>query len=300
MELHQQLSQLTTESTLDSSSRIDKLTVLEQLAVINSEDQKVAIAISKNLQKIAEITKSVIHSLQNNGRLIYIGAGTSGRIGILDAVECYPTYGLDKEIVIGIIAGGNGALFKSVEGAEDNPELAKHDLQNINLTHNDIVISIAASGRTPYCIGAIEYANQIGATSVGFSCNSNSPIGLIAKLKLEIELDAEVISGSTRMKSGTCQKLVLNMISTTAMINLGKVYKNLMVDVKASNLKLVARITNIFIKATNTNTMTANKYIAASGNNLKLAIAMYLLQTDKETAIRKLAQAHDKLCDLIG
>jgi N-acetylmuramic acid 6-phosphate etherase len=298
MQLYKELQNLTTESVALSSADIDQVPIEQQLQIINSEDATVTDVIRQNLEQITPIVIAAINVLKRGGRIIYVGAGTSGRMGVIDAVECYPTYGLDNEIIIGLIAGGNGAVFKSVEGAEDSPELAKNDLQNIRLSKEDIVIGIAASGRTPYVLGAINYANEIGAISVGFSCNKNSAIGQIARLKLDIEVGAEVIAGSTRMKAGTCQKLVLNMISTVVMINLGKVYKNFMVDVKSSNKKLTARIINIFIEATGSDEIAAYDYLELANGNLKVAITMYLLKCDMTTALVKLDEADGKIINL--
>lgn len=218
------LENLTTESRNSSSLNIDKVSTLDMVKIINNEDKKVALAVEKELVKIAEAIDGIVSGMQKGGRLIYIGAGTSGRLGILDASECPPTYGVSEELVQGIIAGGTEAIFRAKEGAEDSKELAIEDLKSKNITENDTIVGLAASGRTPYVIGGLEYANKIGALTVSITCNANSEVAKVSKVSIAPVVGAEVVTGSTRMKAGTAQKLVLNMLSTGTMIKLGKVY----------------------------------------------------------------------------
>lgn len=268
------LNTIATEQINPNTKNIDSLSTLEMIETINKEDQKVALSIAKETKYIAEAVDVIHNSVDNGGRLIYCGAGTSGRLGILDASECPPTYGVDKNMVIGLIAGGEKAIRESVENAEDSKEFAVADLKAINFTNKDVLVGIAASGRTPYVIGGLEYANSIGASTIAIACSKNSPIGNVAKIKIEVELDGEVITGSTRMKSGTAQKMILNMLSTGLMVKLGKVYGNLMVDVKPLNAKLIERAKKIFMEATQKNYETATNYLSQTDFNVKLAILM--------------------------
>ncbi|MDF5377181.1 N-acetylmuramic acid 6-phosphate etherase, partial [Vibrio parahaemolyticus] len=217
---------------------------------INQQDKLVPLAVEKVLPEIAEAVDKITEAFKVGGRLFYIGAGTSGRLGVLDASECPPTFGTDPEMVVGIIAGGKEAMFRAKEGAEDDPTLGEQDLKENTLTQRDVVVGIAASGRTPYVIGGLEYANELGATTVALSCNPDSPIADIADIAISPVVGPEALTGSTRLKSGTAQKLVLNMLTTASMIRLGKSYQNLMVDVKATNAKLVARAARIVMQAT--------------------------------------------------
>ena len=244
------LKKLTTESRNKNTMDIDTVSTLEMVKIINNEDKKVAEAVEKELPKIALAIDSIAKRMHKGGRLIYIGAGTSGRLGILDASECPPTFGTPEELVQGIIAGGKEAIFRAIEGAEDSKQLAQADLKSKGLTENDTVVGLAASGRTPYVIGGLEYANEIGALTISVTCNANSKVSEVAKISISPVVGAEVVTGSTRLKSGTAQKLVLNMLSTGAMIKLGKVYGNLMVDVKSTNEKLTQRAKLIVCEAT--------------------------------------------------
>ena len=291
-EILAQLTTLTTETINQHSTNIDVVSTLEKLTLINQEDQKVALAISLILADIAGVVDLATETIKNGGRLIYFGAGTSGRLGILDAVECPPTYGVDYNTVVGVIAGGDKAFIKAQEGAEDSEDFAINDLKNINLTAADLVCGIAASGRTPYVIGGLKYAKNIGAQTVAISCNSNAVISNYANSKIEVSLGAEVVTGSTRMKAGTAQKLILNMISTTTMINLGKTYKNLMVDVKTSNDKLKARAKRIIMDATDVDFSTAEEYLDLANNHVKTAIVMILHNIDYPSALTMLEKAH--------
>lgn len=235
------LEKLTTELRNPNSLDLDQKSIREILELMNREDATIPLAIREVLDKIEIVVNYVVQAFQNGGRLIYAGAGTSGRLGILDASECPPTFGVDKNLVQGIIAGGLKAVTDAIEGAEDNEQAGGEDLKKVSLTNKDVVIGIAASGRTPYVIGALKYAKEIGAKTASISNNANSKIGEIADVAIEVVTGPEIITGSTRLKAGTAQKLVLNMISTTSMIKIGKVYENLMVDVQPTNKKLIER-----------------------------------------------------------
>ena len=284
------LENLTTESRNSSSLNIDKVSTLDMVKIINNEDKKVALAVEKELVKIAEAIDGIVSGMQKGGRLIYIGAGTSGRLGILDASECPPTYGVSEELVQGIIAGGTEAIFRAKEGAEDSKELAIEDLKSKNITENDTIVGLAASGRTPYVIGGLEYANKIGALTVSITCNANSEVAKVSKVSIAPVVGAEVVTGSTRMKAGTAQKLVLNMLSTGTMIKLGKVYGNLMVDVRATNKKLVERAKKIVCEATGVDREVAEKVLKETNYDVKLSILIILTGLDINEAKEKLTQ----------
>lgn len=285
-----ELSHLATETRNQKTIDLDSLSTSQILEIMNEEDATVPLAIKQELSDVEAAVTTVINSFNNGGRLIYIGAGTSGRLGILDAVECVPTFGTSPELVQGLIAGGEKALIEAVEGAEDSEELAVTDLKACELTKEDVVIGIAASGRTPYVIGGLKYANQVGAATVAISCNKESEIGKNAQIKIEVEVGPEILTGSTRLKSGTAQKLVLNMISTASMIGIGKVYKNLMVDVQSTNLKLIERSKKIVMDATDCDYETAEEFLGKSGGDVKLAIVMLLTGLKKEQAQQKLVK----------
>lgn len=284
------LENLTTESRNSSSLNIDKVSTLDMVKIINNEDKRVALAVEKELVKIAEAIDGIVSGMQKGGRLIYIGAGTSGRLGILDASECPPTYGVSEELVQGIIAGGTEAIFRAKEGAEDSKELAIEDLKSKNITENDTIVGLAASGRTPYVIGGLEYANKIGALTVSITCNANSEVAKVSKVSIAPVVGAEVVTGSTRMKAGTAQKLVLNMLSTGTMIKLGKVYGNLMVDVRATNKKLVERAKKIVCEATGVDREVAEKVLKETNYDVILSILMILTGLDINEAKEKLTQ----------
>lgn len=273
---HINLSAMITESRNPNSEKIDNCSTLEMLQIINNEDKKVALAIEKELPNIAKAVDAISLAFSNQGRLIYIGAGTSGRLGILDASECPPTYGTPPEQVIGLIAGGKTAIFKAVENAEDNPELAITDLKNINFSSNDILVGIAASGRTPYVIGAMQYAKSMGATVISLCCNPKAAMINIADIAIIPTVGPEVVTGSSRMKAGTAQKLVLNMLTTASMIKIGKVYGNLMVDVQATNAKLIERQISIVMQATDCNREMAIQTLNQCQKHCKTAILMIL------------------------
>jgi N-acetylmuramic acid 6-phosphate etherase len=284
------LENLTTEARNERTMRLDEMGVTELLTVMNEEDAKVAGAVSKQIPKIAEAVTVITESLRKGGRLIYMGAGTSGRIGLLDAVECPPTFGTSPEQVVGLIAGGSNAFIKAVEGAEDRAELGATDLQQLGLTANDAVVGLAASGRTPYVIGGLEYAKRIGAKTISISCNKHAAISAIAGIAIEIENGPEVLTGSTRLKAGTSQKLVCNMLSTASMIGLGKVYGNLMVDVQPTNEKLADRAKRIVMEATGCDAATAENSLHLAEGKPKPAILMILTGCTYEVALEKLEQ----------
>lgn len=286
------LENLATEKRNSKTLRLDQLTTAEILAIMNEEDKTVPQAIKQVLPTIEKIVNGVISTFQAGGRLIYLGAGTSGRLGVLDAVECVPTFGVEPSQVVGLIAGGEKAFVQAVEGAEDSMILGETDLKELALTENDYVIGIAASGRTPYVIGALDYAKRNGARTAAVSCNADAAISQHAELAVEVVTGPEVLTGSTRLKAGTAQKLVLNMISTASMIGVGKIYKNLMVDVKPTNEKLVERAKRIIMEATDCDYETAAKFYQLADTHVKVAIVMLLTDSTKLEAIKKLEQAN--------
>ena len=284
------LTQLITESRNSSSSKIDTLSTLEMLKVINNEDKKVALAVEETLPQIVQVVDVITVAFQNGGRLIYMGAGTSGRLGILDASECPPTFGTSADLIVGLIAGGHDAILKAVENAEDSMTLAESDLNSLSLSDRDVVVGIAASGRTPYVIGGLTYAKSIGAKTVAIACNPNNPMSQIADIAITPVVGPEIITGSSRMKAGTAQKLVLNMLTTGAMIRNGKVFGNLMVDVEATNAKLVQRQVNIVVEATGASNHDADQALNACDRHCKTAILMLLADIDASKAAEKLVK----------
>lgn len=284
------LGALISESRNPATMELDKLSTLEMLACINDEDRKVPEAIRLVIPAIARAVDLAAAALKQGGRLIYLGAGTSGRLGVLDASECPPTFGVPHGMVIGLIAGGPGALLKAVEGAEDDMSLGERDLQALKLTPTDMVVGLAASGRTPYVIGALRYARQLGCPTAAISCNPGSPIAQEAQVAISPVVGPEALTGSTRMKSGTAQKLVLNMLSTGAMVKLGKVYQNLMVDVKATNVKLVDRACRIVVEATGASRTEAENALSQTEFEVKPAILMILKGVTAEQARQSLQQ----------
>ena len=289
------LGALATETRNAASLDIDARSTADILAIINAEDAKIAPAIASQIPAIAKAVDAIVHALQSGGRLVYIGAGTSGRLGILDATECPPTYSTDPEQIIGIIAGGCEAVFRSVEHAEDDEALAVADLQSVHFNNKDILVGIAASGRTPYVVSALRYAQGLGASTVALTCTADNPMQKHADMAITPVVGAEVVTGSTRMKAGTAQKLVLNMLSTAAMIRMGKVYRNLMVDVKPSNAKLVQRQKNIVAEATGCDAATAEQALAAAAGEAKTAIVMLLLGVPADAARAALAQGQGNI-----
>ncbi|MBA0186134.1 MULTISPECIES: N-acetylmuramic acid 6-phosphate etherase [Pectobacterium] len=295
------LGKLVSETRNPATMALDQLSTLEMMHAFNQEDRKVPEAIALVLPAIAEAVDLAAASLQEGGRLIYLGAGTSGRLGVLDASECPPTFGVPHGLVIGLIAGGPGALLKAVEGAEDDPALGEADLKALNLTAADMVVGLAASGRTPYVIGALRYAHNVGCRTAAISCNPHSPIAQEAQVAISPVVGPEALTGSTRLKSGTAQKLVLNMISTGAMVKLGKVYQNLMVDVKATNLKLLDRACRIVVEATGAEREQAQQALVQADNEVKPAILMLLANIDVAAARERLKQHNGYLREaLIG
>ncbi|MEH7308611.1 N-acetylmuramic acid 6-phosphate etherase [Neobacillus drentensis] len=286
------LELLTTESRNEQSMQIDTANPIEILRIMNEQDQLVAFAVKEVLPDVEAAVQFVFESFKNGGRLIYLGAGTSGRLGVLDAVECPPTFSTDPEMVQGIIAGGERAFLKAVEGAEDQPDLGVSDLKELGLTKHDTVIGIAASGRTPYVIGALRYARSIGAKTVALSCNKNAAISKEADQSIEVIVGPEVLTGSTRLKAGTAHKMILNMISTSSMILLGKAYENLMVDVHVSNQKLKERAIGIIRKITGVSYEQALETLEASDLQVKTAIVMIKTNTNKQAAEKLLTEAN--------
>ncbi|MBU5590515.1 N-acetylmuramic acid 6-phosphate etherase [Clostridium sp. MSJ-4] len=276
------LEGLVTEGRNTNTMDIDKLSTLELVKKINEEDKKVAEAVAEASVEIAKAIDVITEGMKKGGRLLYMGAGTSGRLGILDASECPPTYGVDFELVQGLIAGGHTAIFKAVEGAEDSFELGEKDLKEKSINENDVICGIAASGRTPYVIGGMNYAKSIGAKVICVTMNPDSEMAKIADIPISVVVGPEVVMGSTRMKAGTAQKLVLNMLTTGTMIKLGKVYSNLMVDVQPTNEKLVTRAKRIVMMATEVSIEEAEKYLEETGYNVKLSILMIVAGVSKE------------------
>lgn len=289
-DLLESLTKLVSENRNPNTINIDTLSSFEIVKTMNQADAEVPLAIAQELPQIAKAVDTISAAFEQGGRLIYLGAGTSGRLGVLDASECPPTFGVDKQMVIGLIAGGKEAMFQAQEGAEDSLTLAEQDLKQLALTSTDVVVGIAASGRTPYVIGGLHYAKQIGATTVSLSCNPNSEIAAIAHITISPIVGPEVLTGSTRLKAGTAQKLVLNMLTTASMIKIGKAYQNLMVDVKPSNEKLVARAVNIVMQATDCDRSQAELQLKESGMQVKVAIMMQLTGQSASDAQQQLAQ----------
>lgn len=294
------LSRLQTEGRNTASENIDTLSTLDMLTIINQEDQKVALAVERILPQIAQAVDAITHAFALGGRLIYCGAGTSGRLGILDASECPPTYGTPREQVIGLIAGGQTAILRAVENAEDNVALGEQDMIENQVGERDVVVGIAASGRTPYVIGAMKYARTQGATVVSLTCNANSAMTQLADIVLEAVVGPEVVTGSSRMKAGTAQKMVLNMLTTGSMIRSGKVYGNLMVDVEATNAKLVQRQVDIVMQATDCDRSTAIKALSECERHCKTAILMILGQLSADEASAVLTQNNGFIRQALG
>lgn len=282
------LNNMTTESRNENTMNLDTMSSEEIVKCMNEEDKLIPIAISKVTDKIAKVVDEVVNTFNNHGRLIYIGAGTSGRLGLLDAVECPPTFGVEPEMVTGLIAGGKSAFIKAKEGAEDSEDLCVDDLKKINLNKNDFLIGLAASGRTPYVIGGLKYAKSIGCKTASIACNSNSIVGKFSDMPIEVNCGAEILTGSTRLKSGTAQKMILNMISTASMIRIGKAYENLMVDVMQTNEKLKVRARNIVKTATGVTDEIANEKLKLANGSAKLAIVMILLNCSAKEAKARL------------
>lgn len=282
------LDNLLTEARNPQTMELDSMTPLEIVTAMNREDARVPESIRPQLPNIAQCVAWATEAIRSGGRLIYMGAGTSGRLGVLDAVECPPTFGVSPDVVVGLIAGGERAFVKAVEGAEDSRELGKADLEAIGLTPKDLVVGIAASGRTPYVLGGLTYANSLGCKTAAISCNPGSALGKEARLAIEVAPGPECLTGSTRLKAGTAQKLILNMISTATMVGCGKAYSNLMVDVMQTNEKLVVRAQNIVMEATGVSRDSAKEAIALAGGSCKLAVTMILADCTVEEAKERL------------
>ena len=289
------LKKFATETRNENSMNLDRMSALEIVTLMNQEDRKICPAIEEVLPEIAKLVDTVAMAFENGGRLIYMGAGTSGRLGVLDASECPPTYGVSPDMVVGIMAGGDYALRNDVVGDEDKPELGKQNLIENNLTAKDVVIGIAASGRTPFVIGGLEYAKELGCTTAAIACNKGSAIGQIADIVIEAEAGPEVLTGSTRLKAGTTQKMILNMITTASMVRCGKAYQNLMVDVVQSCDKLCVRIENIVMDATGVSREEARAAIDEADQSAKLAITKILTGTDIATAKSLLEEAKGRV-----
>ena len=294
-----ELKQIPTEQRNEATAHIDTLTTLEMVRLINQEDQKVAPAVGREAEHIAAAVDLICARLSRGGRLIYCGAGTSGRLGVLDAAECVPTYSASPELVQGLIAGGQEAMFRAVEGAEDDPALGQADLRALDLSERDVVVGIAASGRTPYVLGAIAYARSRGAATVAVTCAPGSQVDRAADVGIAPAPGPEVVTGSTRMKSGTAQKMVLNMLSTCAMIRMGKVYGNLMVDVQPNNEKLVRRCVSIVCTATGCTEAEAELVLGACDYSAKTAIVMLLMNCGAGEAQRRLERYGGRVADVL-
>ena len=295
-----EIKNLETEARNPATAHIDTMSTLDMVKTINAEDQKVALAVAGESDQIAKAIDQASTRYSAGGRLIYIGAGTSGRLGVLDAAELVPTYGIKPERAIGLIAGGKKAMFAAVEGAEDSASLGEADLKNLKLTANDIVIGLAASGRTPYVIGGLKYAAKVQALTIAVACVPNSVIGQIAEIAINAVVGPEVITGSTRMKAGTAQKMILNMISTGVMIRQGKVYQNVMVDVQPTNDKLVDRACRIISETAEIPTAKALSFLKKADNDVALAIVMAKTGKSKIVAKQLLAKYHGIVSDVLN
>ena len=294
------LETMLSEQRNPNTLHIDALSPLEVVTLLNHEDKQVAFAVEKALPQIAQAVEHIVAAFQSGGRLVYMGAGTSGRLGVLDASECPPTFGVPSSMVVGLIAGGETALRNAVEGAEDNCEAGEQDLRHIHFSRKDVLVGIAASGRTPYVIGGLTYAKQLGATTVSLVSNPNAVMSEIADIAITTAVGPEALTGSSRLKSGTAQKMVLNMLTTAAMIRLGKCYQNLMVDVQATNQKLKARAIRIVMQATECDQLTAEQTLHTTNGNAKLAIMMLLSGLDKDQAEAVLTQNKGRLQDALA
>ncbi len=289
------MTRLTTEARNPASEQIDTLSPLEIVRLMNAEDAKVAEAVAHEADAIAQAIEVIAQRLSRGGRLVYLGAGTSGRLGVLDATECPPTFSTPPELVVGLIAGGPTAITRAVEGAEDHPEFAVEDLQRIHLTRADVLVGIATSGRTPYVIGGLEHARRIGAFAIGLACNDGSALEAVADLMITPIVGPEVISGSTRLKAGTATKMVLNMLTTGAMVRLGKTYGNLMVDLKATNAKLIVRTRRIVASLTGLTEEQAEEQLAKCDGELKTAVVAHQHGVAADVARQLLSNASGQL-----
>ncbi|WP_447382711.1 N-acetylmuramic acid 6-phosphate etherase [Enterococcus faecalis] len=294
------LEGLTTEARNEATKKIDQVSTLEMVTLINQEDQKVAQAIEKVLPQIAGAIDAAAERFKKGGRLIYCGAGTSGRLGALDAIELTPTYSVSPERAFGILAGGEKAMYQAIEGAEDSKELAIEDLTQHQLTARDVVIAIAASGRTPYAVSAIEYGKKVGALTISVTCNNQSPMNQLAEIGIAPIVGPEVITGSTRMKAGSAQKMVLNMFSTGIMVKVGNIYQNLMVNVQPTNEKLIQRATNIIKEAAEIEESQAKEYLEAAQLEVAPAIVMAKAHVDFQKAKQLLAEHDGRISEVLA
>ena len=294
------LTGIATEARNPATMELDTMTPLEIAEAMSREDERAVMAVRAVLPRVARAIEWAGEALCAGGRVIYVGAGTSGRLGVLDAVECPPTFGVSPDVVIGLIAGGEGAFVKAVEGAEDSPELGARDVESVAAGEKDLVVGLAASGRTPYVVGALRHAREAGCRTVAVACSGESPIGAVADLAIEVATGPEVVTGSTRLKAGTAQKTILNMISTGAMVSCGKVYQNLMVDVQLTNEKLVARARSIVRSATGCSEETAGAALCKAEGNAKTAIVMVEKECDASEAQELLARAGGSVRRALG
>lgn len=291
MELLSELEGLVSEARNPRTDQLDRMSAIELVRAMNGEDHAVAAAVARVLPEVAEAVDCIVAAFSAGGRLVYVGAGTSGRLGVLDASECPPTFGVDESMVVGLIAGGDHALRHAVEGAEDDEAAAIADLQRIGFAATDVLVGLAASGRTPYAGSALRYARGLGARAIAVTCNPGSPITRDADISIAAEVGPEVLAGSTRLKSGTAQKLILNMLTTASMVRMGKVFGNLMVDLRATNEKLRARAVRIVVQATGCSTEQAREALAGANHNTKLAVFVLLSGLDTPQAAARLAEA---------
>lgn len=294
------LAKLSTETRNPATMDLDRMDPMEIAAAMNQEDVHAVASVSEVLPQVAQAIEWATEALQAGGRIIYMGAGTSGRLGVLDAVECPPTFGVSPDVVVGLIAGGQGAFVRAVEGAEDNEALGADDLRGLGVTARDLVVGLAASGRTPYVLGGLRYARELGCKTVAIACNRGSQIGSVAELAIEPVPGPEVVTGSTRLKAGTVQKLVLNMISTGSMVRAGKVYQNLMVDVQQTNEKLVTRAQNIVMAATECTRDEAVEALDQADGHVKTAVVMILAGLDARRAREALERAQGHVREAIA
>ena len=294
------LAELSTEQRNTRSMELDQMGPLQVAQLMNSEDRRVVDAVEEVLPQVAEAIELATASLRAGGRIVYLGAGTSGRLGVLDAAECPPTFGVSSDVVVGLIAGGGEALLKAVEGAEDSTTCGQQDLEALGLTSRDIVIGLAASGRTPYVVHGLRYARSIGCKTVAIACTNHSAIGAEADVAIEVATGPEVLTGSTRLKAGTAQKMILNMISTGSMVGWGKAYQNLMVDVQPTNEKLRERARRIVMEATGCSYERAAQALCEAGGETKTAIVALLLNLPADESRQALGRAHGRIREALG
>ncbi|MCG5253563.1 MULTISPECIES: N-acetylmuramic acid 6-phosphate etherase [Brevibacillus] len=293
--MDENLHQLQTEMRNPASERLDQMTALEIVTLMNEEDHKVAVAIKRVLPQVAEAVEQIVQALSGGGRLFYFGAGTSGRLGVLDAAECPPTFGTDASVVRGIIAGGVQAMTEAIEGAEDSHELGRQDAREAGVGQGDVVVGIAASGRTPYVLGALEEARARQAATIALSCNPDPDSSKSADIAINIEVGPEVVTGSTRLKAGSATKMVLNMLTTASMVQLGKVYGNLMVNVQATNQKLRERAKHIVMQVTGASYEEADRLLGEAAGDVRVAIVMQKTGLAAKEAAERLARAGNKV-----